>query len=106
MTLTGDAVRGPNGVQMSYDSTRLTLKLRDDDAADFLIEGLPFTSGTPLIWDWYGGLHAGEGSAEQQALNSHRFRGGNVAYKSTSVRWVGVDVWSASGRIDTPDPER
>lgn len=106
MSLTGDAVRGTNGVQMSYDSTRLGLKLRDDASADVTVEGQPFTSGTPLVWDWYGGLRAGEGTAEQAALNSHRFRGGNVLYKSTAVRWVPAASWSVAGRIDTPDAER
>jgi prepilin-type N-terminal cleavage/methylation domain-containing protein len=106
MTLTGDDVRGVNGAQMSYDSTRLALKLRDDASADVQIEGLPFTSGTPLIWDWYGGLGPNEGTPEEQALNNHRFKGGNVLYKSTAVRWVNVDTWSATGRADTPDVEK
>jgi hypothetical protein len=103
MSLTGDLILGPNGVQMSYDSTRLALGLAIE--TDLRIDGLPVTSGTPLMWDWYGGLEPGEGIPQMRALNNHKLRGGNVLYKGSTVRWVSARNWSATGRDNVPDPD-
>jgi prepilin-type N-terminal cleavage/methylation domain-containing protein len=100
MTLTGNAVRGPDGVEMSYDSSRLAENLGIETAA-----GTPLPSGLSLVWDWYGGLEPGEGTPEMRQLNNHGCRGGNVLYNDAHVRWVNAKNWSASGLDDVPDSD-
>jgi prepilin-type N-terminal cleavage/methylation domain-containing protein len=100
MTLTGNDVRGPNGVQMSYDSSRL-----GEDLSLEPTPGKTLPSGLPLVWDWYGGLEPGEGTPAMQKLNNHGFRGGNVLYNDAHVKWVTARTWSATGLDDIPDQE-
>jgi prepilin-type N-terminal cleavage/methylation domain-containing protein len=100
MTLTGADVHGPNGPQMSFDSY-LDQELAQE--TEKLVQGKNVTSCTPLVWDWYGGLEAGEGTPEQRALNNHHGRGGNVLYKGGNVRWVWAENWSESGNDRLPD---
>jgi prepilin-type N-terminal cleavage/methylation domain-containing protein len=100
MTLTGNDVRGPNGVQMSYDSSRL--------GEDLSLEPTPgkvLGSNLALIWDWYGGLEPNEGTPDMKRLNNHQFRGGNVVYNDAHVKWVNAKNWSAAGLDDIPDNE-
>ncbi len=101
MTLTGNDVRGRNGVQMSYDSSRLAANLGTTTAA-----GTPVPSGMALVWDWYGGLEPGEGTPDMQRLNSHKFRGGNVLFKDGHVSWRSAKNWSSTGLDDVPDSEQ
>jgi hypothetical protein len=107
MTLVGlAAAQGPNGAQMSYDSTRLGLKLGLETNSGIIVDGLPLTSGTPLIWDWYGGLEPGEGTPAMRALNNHDLAGGNILYFDLNhVQWVSARAWSASGQDNVPDPQ-
>ena len=100
MDLTGDDVRGENGPQMSYDS-HLDLALAQETSK--LIGGKPIGNRTPLVWDWYGGLEPGEGTAEQRLLNSHRLLGGNVLYYDGHVCWVRAAQWSQDGNNRVPD---
>jgi len=100
MTLTGNDVRGTNGVQMSYDSSRLAENLVLEPAP-----GQTIKSTLPLVWDWYGGLEPGEGTPAMQALNNHKFRGGNVLYVGGHVKWVSAKNWSTLGLDDIPDEE-
>jgi prepilin-type N-terminal cleavage/methylation domain-containing protein/prepilin-type processing-associated H-X9-DG protein len=103
MTLTGTDVHGPNGPQMSYDS-HLDLALAQE--TEKLVDGIPVNSKTALMWDWYGGLEAGEGTPDQRSLNNHQGRGGNVLYIGGNVRWVPCDTWSQSGNDRIPSPLR
>ncbi len=103
MSLTGADVRGQNGAQMSYDS-HLSLALAQD--TDKLIDGQNIGNLTPLVWDWYGGLAAGEGTPEQRQLNNHQGRGGNVLYYDNHVRWLPTASWSESGNNRVPDFEK
>jgi hypothetical protein len=103
MTLTGAAARGHNGAQMSYDS-HLNLALTQDSS--LVIDGHQVSSTTPMLWDWYGGLEPGEGTAEQRALNNHRFTGGNVVFRDGHVKWVTAQAWSDTGSDRLPGPSR
>jgi len=94
LSLTGPDVHGPNGPKMSYDSY---LEMDIAQESDKLIDGQHPNSRTPLMWDWYGGLEAGEGTPAQRALNNHQGRGGNVLYMGGNVRWVPAAAWSRSG---------
>ena len=100
MTLTGNAVRGANGVEMSYDSSRLAENLSTETPL-----GMPLPTGLSLVWDWYGGLEPGEGAPEMRKLNNHNLRGGNVVYNDAHVKWVNAKAWSSAGLDDIPDSE-
>jgi len=99
MTLTGADVRGPNGPAMSYDSY---LDLEMALESEKIIEGEHVGSCTPIVWDWYGGLEAGEGTSTQRMLNNHKMRGGNVLFLGGHVRWIPNDIWSKSGNDRLP----
>jgi hypothetical protein len=100
MELHGDDVTGVNGAAMSYDG-HLDLELALECAV--IIDGQPVSTCTPLLWDWYGGLVPGEGTAEQRALNNHSCKGGNVLYMGGNVRWVPAGEWSKIGNNRVPD---
>jgi prepilin-type N-terminal cleavage/methylation domain-containing protein len=97
--LTGAAIRGVNGAQMSYDSYFDQALAQETDK---LIEGRNVNSLTPLMWDWYGGLEGGEGTLEQRQLNNHRLMGGNVLFMGGNVRWIPANRWSESGSDRLP----
>ncbi|MCU0642207.1 MAG: type II secretion system GspH family protein [archaeon] len=62
-------------------------------------------STDPLVWDLYGGLEPGEGTAAQQSLNNHQFRGGNILFGDGRVGWRSAKSWSSTGNNSRPSSD-
>lgn len=61
-------------------------------------------SGFPLMYDWFGGLEAGEGKLSQQTLANHLPDGGNILFTGGYVKWRSSNEdWSQNNNCPATD---
>ena len=102
MTLSApDEVAGANGVKMSYDNVFDQPRIRGSKEA--MPGGHRFDGQYPLVWDWYGGLEAGEGTNQTRLRANHHPQGGNVLLPDASVDWRPAASWNDPSDGETSD---